>query len=211
MREHRYHPWRALRGLPHITLRWSAAVARGRVDGHTITLHPLLTQAERRSTLAHELVHLERGPAPPHLTAREELLVEEIAARRLVDLDDLADAIVWHDGLHRGPWGSAAVPQRSTLVGHRRGESRRARRADPARTAAHVRIVGDPVGGEREGGAADARPRVRGAHPGPVRASVRRRPGHGRGCSRRTAAEGMWAKCGHGDRLRTSRRAENLP
>lgn len=98
MREHRYHPWRALRGLPHITLRWSAAVARGRVDGHTITLHPLLTQAERRSTLAHELVHLERGPAPPHLTAREELLVEEIAARRLVNLDDLADAIVWHDG-----------------------------------------------------------------------------------------------------------------
>lgn len=98
MREHRYHPWRALRGLPHITLRWSAAVARGRIDGHTIILHPLLTQAERRSTLAHELVHLERGPAPPHLAAREELIVEEIAARRLVDLDDLADAIAWHDG-----------------------------------------------------------------------------------------------------------------
>lgn len=98
MREHRYHPWRVLRGLPHITLRWSAAVTRGRVDGHTITLHPLLTQAERRSTLAHELVHLERGPAPPHHTAREELLVEEIAARRLVNLDDLADAILWHDG-----------------------------------------------------------------------------------------------------------------
>lgn len=98
MREHRYHPWRILRGLPHITVRWSPAVARGRVDGDTITLHPLLTQAERRSTLAHELVHLERGPAPTHHQAREELVVEEIAARRLVDLDELADAIVWHDG-----------------------------------------------------------------------------------------------------------------
>ena len=98
MQKHRYHPWRALRGLPHITLRWSAAVTRGRVDGHTITLHPLLTQAERRSTLAHELVHVERGQPPPHLVAREEQLVEEIASRRLVDLDDLADAIVWHDG-----------------------------------------------------------------------------------------------------------------
>ena len=99
MREHRYHPWRALRALPHITLRWAVGEERGSFDGHrTITLHPLLTQAERRSTLAHELVHFERGPTLPHLTAREEALVEEIASRRLVDLDDLADAIVWHDG-----------------------------------------------------------------------------------------------------------------
>jgi hypothetical protein len=98
MPAHRYHPWRILRGLPHITVRWSGAVARGRVDGHTITLHPLLTQAERRVTLAHELVHLERGPAPDHLGPREERLVEEIAARRLVELEDLADAVLWHDG-----------------------------------------------------------------------------------------------------------------
>lgn len=98
MSEHRYHPWRALRHLPHITLNWSTTRVHGSTDGCSITLHPLLTQAERRSTLTHELIHLERGPAPPHLTAREEALVEEIAARRLVDLDDLADAIVWHDG-----------------------------------------------------------------------------------------------------------------
>ena len=84
--------------LPHITVEWSKSVARGRVDGHTITLHPLLTQAERRSTLAHELVHLERGQPPDWAWPREEIIVEEIAARRLVDLDDLADAIVWHDG-----------------------------------------------------------------------------------------------------------------
>lgn len=48
--------------------------------------------------LTHELVHLERGPAPEWAWPREELVVEEIAARRLIGLDDLADAIVWHDG-----------------------------------------------------------------------------------------------------------------
>lgn len=103
MPKHRYHPWRALRHLPHVDLVWSSAVARGRVDGTTITLHPLLTQAERRSTLTHELVHLERGPVPAHLEQREEAVVEAIAARRLLGLDDLADAIVWHDGVaHSG-------------------------------------------------------------------------------------------------------------
>lgn len=89
---HRYHPWRALRSLPPLTLCGSAAVTRGRVDGHTSSLYPLPTQAERRSTLAHELVHLEREQPPPHLTDYEELIVEEIAARRI------ADAILWHDG-----------------------------------------------------------------------------------------------------------------
>lgn len=95
-------------------LRWSGATARGRVDGTTITLNLLLTQSERRSTLAHELVHLERGPVLQHLRAREEVIVEAIAARRLVDRDDLVDAIVWHDGIaHSGTaedlWADRAI------------------------------------------------------------------------------------------------------
>lgn len=77
--------------------------------------------------------------------------------------------------------GSAAVPQRTPLVGPRRGQGGRPRRAHPARTAAHLRVAGDPVGGEREGRAADARPLVRGADLGPVWASVRRRLGRGGG------------------------------
>ena len=58
-----------------------------------------LLQAERRCTIAHELIHLERGPAPddPWLRAREERAVEAEAARRLITLDALADALAWSD------------------------------------------------------------------------------------------------------------------
>ncbi len=61
----------------------------------TIVLAPDLTQAERRSTLTHELVHLERGPVPPALRAREERAVDAEAACRLITLEQLADALVW--------------------------------------------------------------------------------------------------------------------
>ena len=116
MAKHRYQPWRALRHLPHVYIAWSSAVARERGDGTTITLNPLMTQAERRSTLAHELVHLERGAVPGHLRAREEILVEAISARRLVDLDDLADAIVWHDGIAHSGMADDLWVDRAILV-----------------------------------------------------------------------------------------------
>ncbi|WP_314711849.1 ImmA/IrrE family metallo-endopeptidase [Propionibacterium acidifaciens] len=62
-----------------------------------VTLRPGLSQAQRRCTLAHELVHVERGPVPadPWLAAREERAVEAEAARRLIGLDALADALAW--------------------------------------------------------------------------------------------------------------------
>lgn len=52
-------------------------------------------QAERRATLTHEIAHLERGDVPPHMHAREERIVSLIAARRLIPLDRLADALRW--------------------------------------------------------------------------------------------------------------------
>jgi hypothetical protein len=54
-------------------------------------------QAERRCTLTHEIVHLERGPVPsdPHLAMKEERIVECITARRLISLEKLIDALVW--------------------------------------------------------------------------------------------------------------------
>lgn len=74
----------------------------GRVDYSTatITLHPRLLQTERRSTLTHELVHLERGPGVCGHEAREERAVEVEAARRLIDLAQLVDAVKWTDDVH---------------------------------------------------------------------------------------------------------------
>jgi Zn-dependent peptidase ImmA (M78 family) len=65
-----------------------------------IVLSRLLGQAERRCTLTHELVHLERGPtsSDPRLAAGEERRVDEIAARLLIPLEELIDAIRWGQG-----------------------------------------------------------------------------------------------------------------
>lgn len=93
-----YHPWRHLRDLAHVRLEWrhdthDLGCTHFRAD--LITMSTQQTQAERRCTIAHELVHLERGPVPPHLEAREEEVVEREAARRLIDLHDLGEALAW--------------------------------------------------------------------------------------------------------------------
>lgn len=103
-RGRRWHPWRALRRRPDITLVFEdpgpGALGRVDYDTATITLHPRLLQAERRATLTHELVHLERGPAVRGHEAREERAVEIEAARRLIDLAQLVDAVKWTDDVH---------------------------------------------------------------------------------------------------------------
>jgi hypothetical protein len=65
--------------------------------GRRIWLSRGMTQAERRCTLTHELVHRERGPVPrdPAEAAREERIVDEIAARRLITVPALADGLAW--------------------------------------------------------------------------------------------------------------------
>ncbi|MDR1078349.1 MAG: hypothetical protein LBL55_06780 [Propionibacteriaceae bacterium] len=65
----------------------------------TITIDSRLPAAAERSTRAHEFVHVSRGPVPadPALAAREELVVEKITARKLIDIHDLAEAIVESD------------------------------------------------------------------------------------------------------------------
>lgn len=72
--------------------------------GHRVWLDARLGQAERRSTLAHELEHIRRGHhgcQPPAVEAS----VEHHAARRLIpDVHALADALVWA----RGHLGEAA-------------------------------------------------------------------------------------------------------
>lgn len=65
--------------------------------GPRIWLSRALTQAERRCTLTHELVHRERGPVPgdPAGAEREERIVDEIASRRLITPTALIDGLRW--------------------------------------------------------------------------------------------------------------------
>lgn len=67
----------------------------GLTDGHTIWLNPVLTTVGWRCTLAHELVHVERGTPPPGLDLKEERKVDRIAARRLTSTEELMEAVVW--------------------------------------------------------------------------------------------------------------------
>ncbi|WP_411815539.1 ImmA/IrrE family metallo-endopeptidase [Gordonia sp. SND2] len=96
-----FHPWRWLHDRhARIDIVWHELPGNraGYWDGaRTIVLDPRLTQAARRSTLAHELVHVERGiiPIEPTLIAREEAAVDEIAARQLITIDALVDALRW--------------------------------------------------------------------------------------------------------------------
>jgi len=86
----RFHPWRHLAAThPDLRVNCAATLRPGRMgvwcSPMEIALSRMLGQAERRCTITHETVHVERGPvsADPRLAAREELAVDEIAARRL--------------------------------------------------------------------------------------------------------------------------------
>lgn len=106
----RYHPWRHLSRLAHITIRWTrndeeldGALGWFYVDRDEIVMDDRQTQAERRSTLAHELVHAERRDEPCGsivLDARQELVVSKLAARRLIPIRDLGEALAWASSVH---------------------------------------------------------------------------------------------------------------
>lgn len=100
----RWNPWQYLRDhhpSVDVTLVDLAPLGlRGRVTPHGVQIDRTCDQRGRRSTLTHEVVHLERGPVPdhPHLALREERTVETITARRMIRLSDLVDAILWCQG-----------------------------------------------------------------------------------------------------------------
>ena len=94
-----YHPWRDARDREHLNITFErlADGRRGCLRGDRVTINTGDDQAQRRSTLAHELVHDERRifPQDEVLQAREEETVERIAARRLIALDHLVDVLRW--------------------------------------------------------------------------------------------------------------------
>lgn len=105
----RWHPWRhAAEHHPDVDIHchrelpgnlWGLTDFRLR----TIWLCRRLRQVHRRCTLTHEIVHLERGPIPadPAAAAREERIVDEIAARRLITLPQLVDGLRWTRERHQ--------------------------------------------------------------------------------------------------------------
>jgi len=102
-----WNPWKhAGDNYPHITVvRHLELPGRiwGLTDGTRIWICKRLNQAQRRATLAHELLHIERGlpPADPRALAREEKIVARIAARRLITVDELIEAMRWTRDLHQ--------------------------------------------------------------------------------------------------------------
>ncbi|TCN51844.1 hypothetical protein EV641_109235 [Rhodococcus sp. SMB37] len=100
----KWHPWRHLREhFPHIDVHYvnlKPLGIKGRTTHRGIELHHKSHQRDRRSTLTHEVSHLERGPVPDHpfYAQREEQVVEELTARRMIRLPELVDAVLWCQG-----------------------------------------------------------------------------------------------------------------
>lgn len=94
---HLPHPWRRLAEALDVTLRWhdDGPMGRCRHSTREVSLRRGMTQAERRATLLHELEHLNEGPAVRGFERDDEMQTRERAARWLIPLKDLADALVW--------------------------------------------------------------------------------------------------------------------
>lgn len=92
------HPWRGLRLRERITLAWHDGGPMGwaRHSTQTVSLRRDLNYAERRCTLEHELLHLERGPVPVGWVAQDEERVRRETARRMLpDIRVVGEALAW--------------------------------------------------------------------------------------------------------------------
>lgn len=93
------HPWRRLRALSHIELKWHDDGPMGVTDfiANTISLRRGMSWAERRCTVLHECLHAERGPTlEGTLAAREEERVRRETARLMLpDIKAVGEAIAW--------------------------------------------------------------------------------------------------------------------
>ncbi|WP_394940726.1 ImmA/IrrE family metallo-endopeptidase [Psychromicrobium sp. YIM B11713] len=85
-----FHPWRTLGSLPHITVIWTELEHHSALtDGVSkIWLDRRLFQVERRCSLTHELIHIERGHTRRQDPAAE-LSVRAETARRLIPWEEL--------------------------------------------------------------------------------------------------------------------------
>lgn len=91
--------------MNHVTVTWQELEddLLAVTDGSTIWIDPRQTQAERRSTLAHEMAHIELGHTDG-CTPQQEAEAADLAARWLIKLDHLADALAWTQDPHELAW-----------------------------------------------------------------------------------------------------------
>lgn len=99
-----HHPWRGLRALTEWTLHFGelpdGELGATCYESQTITLAPGQSQAQRRSTIAHEVVHAERPAFLESLRDKEEHWVSAEAARRLIPFEALVEALRWARSVH---------------------------------------------------------------------------------------------------------------
>ncbi len=91
-------PWAELAHHPGVQLVEHDIPERGRYYHRlrTIVLRRGMRLVEQRCALWHELIHVERGDRQCDPKS-ERLQVEKEAARRAIDVHDLADAMLWSD------------------------------------------------------------------------------------------------------------------
>lgn len=99
-----YSPWADLASRPHLDLVWHQLGdgVLGLYDHlrQRITLDPRMPRRQIRSVLAHELVHAEQADHRTDCTRvnlRQEQQADRRAARRLVDIRDLGEAMIGCD------------------------------------------------------------------------------------------------------------------
>lgn len=103
----RYSPWDHLQSMEHVTFGIThLPVGDGwwLPDLQAIALDKKLDRVGRRVVLAHECVHAELndmnchldGPTGPKSSRRQETRADKISSKRLVTLDDLAEALSVH-------------------------------------------------------------------------------------------------------------------
>lgn len=99
-----YSPWRDLGGQPDLELVWRELPTGllGKYEHHLrrITLDPRMPRRQSRCVLAHELVHAEHGDMASTCARHgqwQERRADHKAARRLIHIDDLGDAMIVND------------------------------------------------------------------------------------------------------------------
>lgn len=93
-----FNPWRMLRELADVKLLWHDGGPMGRTvhSAQTISLRTGMTWEQRRCTVAHECQHIENGPQPLGLRAKEEERVRRDTALLMIpQIRPVGDAIAW--------------------------------------------------------------------------------------------------------------------